>query len=72
MQTEIKPGDVIKNNDPRMKGRTLTVEQIEGGYAHCCVRNPWTFYRIHTRTRIRLNRIYTDDKPRKSGFSRIA
>ena len=69
MQTGIKPGDIIKDNDPRENGRTLTVEHIEGGYAHCCRRS---LRPTHRRTRIRLDRIYTDDKPRKSGFSRIA
>jgi len=63
--TEIKPGDVIRDNDPRENGRTLTVELVEGGYAHCS-RSPWSTYR----TRIRLDRIHTDGKPRRSGFSR--
>ena len=63
MTTEIKPGDTIRDNDPRECGRTLVVERVEGGYAHCT--SPWTIHR----TRIRLDRIYTDDKPRKSGFS---
>ena len=64
MTTEIKPGDTIRDNDPREDGRVLTVEHVEGGYAHC-YRTPQSTHR----TRIRLDRIYTDDKPRRSGFS---
>ena len=64
MTTEIKPGDKIRDNDPREDGRTLTVEHIADGYAHC-YRSPQSTHR----TRIRLDRIYTDDKPRRSGFS---
>ena len=64
MTTEIKPGDKIRDNDPRESGRVLTVEHIADGYAHC-YRSPQSTYR----TRIRLDRIYTDDKPRRSGFS---
>ena len=63
MTTEIKPGDTIRDNDPREDGRTLTVERVEAGYAHCA--SPCSAHR----TRIRLDRIYTDDKPRRSGFS---
>ena len=64
MTTEIKPGDKIRDNDPREDGRVLTVEHVEGGYAHCYRSSQSTY-----RTRIRLDRIYTDDKPRRSGFS---
>ena len=65
MTTEIRPGDKIRDNDPRENGRTLTVEHVEDGHAHCT--SPRSAYR----TRIRLDRIYTDDKPRKSGFSLV-
>lgn len=57
-------GDHLKDNDPRTKGRTLYVRKVQGGYAHCA-----TEVMGQVRTRVRLDRSYTDGKPRRSGYS---
>ena len=72
MSNRIKPGMRIRDNDKRTGNRVLVVDlllsrdhnnravflcQLEGIGGHA--------------TRIREDRIYTDGKPRKSGFSLI-
>jgi hypothetical protein len=63
---EIKAGDVLRENDPRAAGRTVTVIEIDRPQAKAIVRGA-----CNRTTKIALARIYTDDKPRKSGFSRV-
>jgi len=59
----IKVGDKIKDNDPRIGNRVLTVEAVSNTHVTACetsgVRRP---------VRIKKSRIYTDGKPRRSGF----
>ena len=63
-KTDIAFGDRIKDNDPRMSHRgALTVKEIQWPKAVC-------ENRFGRRFHIALNRIYTDGKPRRSGFSR--
>lgn len=62
----VEIGDRIVDNDPRMKGRTLTVIAIVGDYV-MATRSAST-----RGFRIRQNRIFTDGKPRRSGFSLVA
>jgi hypothetical protein len=62
----LKPGDIIKDNDLRCEGRFLEIIEIIGDVAHC----------LPTRhgdriTKIKLNRIYTDGKTRRSGFDLV-
>lgn len=59
-------GDHLRDNDPRTKERTLYVRKIQGGYAHCA-----TEVMGQVRTRVRLDRIHTDGKPRRTGYSLI-
>jgi hypothetical protein len=69
---ELKVGDRIKDNDPRMLNRVLTVTRIwwplsgdpleAKAIADDGVGRPYP---------ILLRRIYTDGKPRKSGFSLV-
>lgn len=59
----LRIGDRIKDNDPRMHGRVLAIQSLDDTFAY-----------VHERLRsynhrVRRDRIYTDDKPRKSGFS---
>ena len=65
MPTDLKPGDKIKDNDPRMTGRILRIEEVSR--THCLARN------VHggALVKIRMNRVYLDEKPRRSGFSII-
>lgn len=63
MSEELKVGDRIKDNDPRMGHRVLTIESIDVRYV-----SAGTKYR---QFRILRSRIFTDDKPRRTGFSRI-
>jgi hypothetical protein len=63
----IKVGDVLKDNDPRSKGRLLYVRwaMVDG-----FVQVSTTPYGTRL-TRIRTNRIHEDDKPRRTGYSLI-
>lgn len=69
MSEQIKPGDLIRDNDPRMPNRVLIVGRLAchhsgRDYVFCQDRSyPSRGYRICT------DRIYTDGKPRRSGFS---
>jgi hypothetical protein len=66
----IKVGDVIVDNDPRMPNRRLTIGEfvVSGGdiYARAKGRARGNASRM---IEIRLDRIHTDGKPRRSGFS---
>lgn len=64
---ELKVGDKIRDNDLRMgENRVLTVTDVTPGY-RVLARD------IHGRTvKIARERIFTDEKARKSGFSRIS
>ncbi len=62
--TELKIGDRIKDNDPRMCGRELRVFDILGDM----VRAEGFGGRVAVLSR---SRIFTDGKPRKSGFSLV-
>lgn len=60
----IKVGDKLKDNDPRVGNRILTVMKI--GYSFVKAKAPSG--RIVS---IRMDRIHTDGKPRRSGFDLI-
>jgi hypothetical protein len=62
----VEIGDRIVDNDPRMKGRTLTVIAIVGDYVRATRSASTRGFRI------RQSRIFTDGKPRRSGFSLVA
>lgn len=63
VKRQIRVGDRIKDNDKRMGNRRLTVLELTETHA---IAKPdyW-----HLTTRIRLDRIHTDGKPRRTGFS---
>jgi hypothetical protein len=69
MTKAIKVGDQISDNDPRMAPRVLRVvgltHRFQGLYVLCQPLR--TAYK--TPIRVRADRIYTDGKPRKSGFT---
>ena len=60
--SKIQVGDKIKDNDPRMTNRVLRV--IEVNQTHCYADPGHSFPVV----RIRLDRIHTDGKQRRSGF----
>ena len=64
----IKAGDRIKDNDPRMPNRVLVVKCISSN-ALWVVRAEEVGNPKAREIRIARHRIYTDDKPRRSGFS---
>lgn len=65
MTRELQVGDRIKDNDPRMAGRApLIVRKVDGQYAYA---ESWRGREF----RLLLNRIYTDDKARRTGFSLV-
>lgn len=65
-------GNTIEDNDPRMSKRRLRIEKFVASgssvYARCGLArgNASRFVEI------RLDRIHTDGKPRRSGFSLVA
>lgn len=59
---ELRVGDRIKDNDPREGHRVLSIVALEGDKVVAQTK-------LLKCTRIAKSRIYTDGKPRKSGFS---
>lgn len=57
---ELKIGDRIKDNDWRMGKRELVIIELNDKYAIC-----------NSQIRLMRERIFTDTKVRKTGFSRI-
>lgn len=66
----VEVGSLLIDNDPRMIGRVLVVDSISTLSHHvrvfCHNKDDPAL-----RTGIRLDRIHTDGKPRRSGFSLI-
>ncbi len=62
----ISVGDILKDNDPRMHKRMLYVRKVQAGYVHAAMQPMGT--RL---TRVRLDRVHEDDKPRATGYNRI-
>jgi hypothetical protein len=69
--SDLEVGDIIKDNDPRMPGRKLEIVHFGQddrlrimALCNTVGSNP----RGHW---IRINRIFTDGKPRRYGFSRL-
>ncbi len=58
----LKPGDVLKDNDSRMKGRTVTVVVVGDTHVICDGAK---------RTSIALERIFHPGKERKTGFTLV-
>jgi hypothetical protein len=60
----LKAGQVLYDNDPRYRGRKIEVVRIEGPYA-VCMSGP-------RQVKVRLEHIFSDGKPRRSGYSTVA
>jgi hypothetical protein len=60
----LPPGTILKDNDPRVPEPTLLTVIVNEGDRVLCQRGA-------RRVRINVNRIYTDGKPRRSGFSLV-
>jgi hypothetical protein len=63
----IKVGDRIKDNDPRMAHRVLTITAV-GVVGTCGVDSVFAKTPTGQEVRIMATRIYSDGKPRRSGF----
>lgn len=59
----LQPGMKIRDNDPRVGLRILTIDRISGKKAQCSDKSRSVI--------IRVDRIHTDGKPRRSGFSLV-
>jgi hypothetical protein len=57
----LKVGQILHDNDPRYRGRKLEVVRVEGSYA-VCMCGP-------RQVKVRLDYIFSDGKPRRSGYS---
>ena len=57
-------GQVLYDNDPRYRGRTVEVVRIEGSFAICKC-GP-------RHMQIPLGKIFSDGGPRRSGYSTVA
>jgi hypothetical protein len=60
----LKVGQVLYDNDPRYRGRKVEFVRVEGSYA-VCLCGP-------RQVKVRLDRIFGDGNPRRSGYSTIA
>ena len=60
----LTPGQVLYDNDPRYRGRRVEVVRVEGSYA-VCMSGP-------RQVKVRLDHIFSDGKPRRSGYSTVA
>jgi hypothetical protein len=59
--SQIKPGDILHDNDPCQEGRTVRVTAVlHNGIAGISSKG--------TKTSIQLKFIHADDKPRRTGF----
>ena len=62
--TEFQIGQVLKDNDPRKPGRTVTITFVGAEYV---------VVRSGSRTvEIRKDRVFTDGKVRRTGFSLVS
>jgi hypothetical protein len=61
---KLKPGQILRDNDPRYHGRKVEVVRVEGSYA-VCMCGP-------RQVKVHLDRIFSDGKPRRSGYSAAA
>jgi hypothetical protein len=61
---KLEPGQILHDNDPRYSGRKLEVIRVEGSYA-VCMCGP-------RQVKVRLDYIFSDGKPRRSGYSAAA
>jgi hypothetical protein len=59
----LKAGQVLYDNDQRYRGRKVEVVRVEGCYA-VCMCGP-------RQVRVRLDYIFSDGKPRRSGYSTV-
>ena len=66
MNKPLKPSDVIKDNDPRMPNRKLLLHKVDERFVYARNMNGGT-----REYRILRNRVYTDTKERRTGFSRL-
>jgi hypothetical protein len=57
----LKAGQVLYDNDPRYRGRTVEFVRIEGSRAIC--------KSVSGEVKVRLDRIFRDDQPRRCGYS---
>jgi len=62
--TVLKAGQILYDNDPRYRGRKLKVVRVEGSYATCMC-GP-------RQVKVRLDYIFSDGEPRRSGYSTVA
>jgi hypothetical protein len=60
----LKAGQVLYDNDRRYRGRKVEFVRVEGSYA-VCMCGP-------RQVRVRLDCIFSDGKPRQSGYSTVA
>lgn len=65
--SELRIGDKLKDNDPRMGNRVLTVIDFTVDGQRVMLRDS-----MGTVYRHKMSRVYTDGKPRKSGLSLVA
>jgi len=57
----LKPGQLLYDNDRRYLGRKIEVLRVEGTYV-ICKSGP-------LQVRVRLDRIFADEQPRRSGYT---
>jgi hypothetical protein len=66
---DLKIGDVLVDNDPRVAGRTVKVVSVDGDQVVCEPLTQHQGARNSRKVLVSRARIFDDDKPRRSGFS---
>ncbi len=66
---ELKIGDVLVDNDPRVAGRTVKVISVDNAQAVCEPLTQHSGARNSRKVLVSRTRIFDDDKPRRSGFT---
>jgi hypothetical protein len=59
----LEAGQVLYDIDPRYRGRKVEVVRVEGSYAVCMCGS--------RQVKVRLDFIFSDGKPRRSGYSTL-
>lgn len=61
-ERDLKPGDRIRDNDPRFPDRVLTITALTERYV-------WAVTASGRESHIQRRFVHTDGKPRRTGFS---
>lgn len=68
MDSNVKQGSILRDNDPRSEGRMVTVLRVVNRDGRLCAE----YQAGHRRAYIRIDRIFTDGTRHKTGWSLVS